>query len=75
MASRGHYHDHRTHETASTATRLQPSPFEAPVAGERVWPRYPRSADQRGDHKAARHLIITGALNPASRWQYLGEAA
>jgi hypothetical protein len=49
--------------------------FEATAPGERVWPRYPRSPDQRGDHKAARHLVLAGALNPESRWQYLGEVA
>lgn len=43
--------------------------------GERVWPRYPRGADQRGDHHIARQLVDEGALNPESRWQYLGDAA
>jgi DNA-binding IscR family transcriptional regulator len=48
--------------------------FAAPTAGERVWPRYPRSAT-RGDHRAARALVLDGALNPEARWQYLGDAA
>ncbi|UQB17863.1 hypothetical protein LIX22_003002 (plasmid) [Clavibacter nebraskensis] len=48
--------------------------FAAPTAGERVWPRYPRSAT-RADHRAARALVLAGALNPEARWQYLGEAA
>jgi hypothetical protein len=48
--------------------------FAAPAAGERVWPRYPRSAT-RADHRAARALVLDGALNPEARWQYLGEAA
>ncbi|MBF4632696.1 helix-turn-helix domain-containing protein [Clavibacter michiganensis subsp. phaseoli] len=48
--------------------------FAAPTAGERVWPRYPRSST-RADHRAARALVLDGALNPESRWQYLGEAA
>ncbi|ALD14378.1 hypothetical protein AES38_14870 (plasmid) [Clavibacter capsici] len=48
--------------------------FAAPTAGERVWPRYPRTAT-RGDHRAARALVLDGALNPEARWQYLGEAA
>jgi DNA-binding IscR family transcriptional regulator len=48
--------------------------FTAPTAGERVWPRYPRSAT-RADHRAARALVLDGALNPEARWQYLGEAA
>jgi len=48
--------------------------FAAPTAGERVWPRYPRSAT-RADHRAARALVLDGALNPEARWQYVGEAA
>ena len=43
--------------------------------GERVWPRYPRSSDQRGDHRSARELVDLGVLNPENRWQYLGDAA
>jgi len=43
--------------------------------GERVWPRYPRSSDQRGDHRCARELVDLGVLNPENRWQYLGDAA
>ncbi|RIJ24797.1 hypothetical protein DZF93_11355, partial [Clavibacter michiganensis subsp. insidiosus] len=48
--------------------------FAAPTAGERVWPRYPRTAT-RADHRAARALVLDGALNTEARWQYLGEAA
>ncbi|WP_228512741.1 hypothetical protein [Clavibacter sp. VKM Ac-2872] len=48
--------------------------FAAPGGGERVWPRYPRTA-MRGDHRAARKLVLDGALDPEARWQYLGEAA
>ena len=43
--------------------------------GERVWPRYPRSRDQRGDHRSARELVDLGVLNPENRWQYLGDVA
>lgn len=43
--------------------------------GERVWPRYPRSSDLRGDHPSARELVDLGVLNPENRWQYLGDAA
>lgn len=49
--------------------------FEADRPGERIWPRYPRSADRRADHRSARELVQLGVLNPASRWQYLGDAA
>ena len=48
---------------------------DANAPGERVWPRYPRSSDQRGDHRSARELVDLGMLNPENRWQYLGEAA
>ena len=48
---------------------------DANASGERVWPRYPRSSDQRGDHRSARQLVDLGVLNPESRWQYLGDAA
>ena len=48
---------------------------DANASGERVWPRYPRSGDHRGDHRTARQLVDDGALNPESRWQYLGDAA
>ncbi|WP_233201649.1 hypothetical protein [Cryobacterium sp. Y11] len=48
---------------------------DANAPGERVWPRYPRSSDQRGDHRSARELVDMGVLNPESRWQYLGDAA
>ena len=43
--------------------------------GERVWPRYPRSSTQRGDHRSARELVDLGVLDPDNRWQYLGDAA
>jgi hypothetical protein len=49
--------------------------FESSRPGERSWPRYPRTADRRGDHRAAIQLVLEGALNPESRWQYLGEVA
>jgi hypothetical protein len=49
--------------------------FEADAPGERIWPRYPRSADRRADHRSARELVTVGALSPESRWQYLGDAA
>lgn len=49
--------------------------FEAEISGERTWPRYPRSADRRADHKSARSLVFDGVLNPESRFQYLGDAA
>ena len=49
--------------------------FEADRPGERIWPRYPRSADRRADHQGARQLVAAGALSPESRWQYLGDAA
>ena len=48
---------------------------DAAASGERVWPRYPRSSDQRGDHRSARELVDLGVLNPENRWQYLGDAA
>ena len=48
---------------------------DANASGERVWPRYPRSSDYRGDHRSARQFVDDGALNPESRWQYLGDAA
>jgi hypothetical protein len=44
-------------------------------SGERIWPRYPRVAGGRADHKAARSLVNDGALNPSHRFQYLGDAA
>ena len=43
--------------------------------GERVWPRYPRSSDQRGDHRSARELVDLGVLKPENRWRYLGDTA
>jgi hypothetical protein len=45
-----------------------------PTAGERVWPRYPRTST-RADHGAARALVLVGALDIEARWQYYGEAA
>jgi len=48
---------------------------DANAPGERVWPRYPRSSDLRGDHRSARELVDLGVLNPENRWQYLGDAA
>jgi hypothetical protein len=47
--------------------------FQSTQPGEREWPRYPRNPEQRGDHKAAKWLVKTGALKPGNRWQYLGE--
>jgi len=44
-------------------------------SAERVWPRYPRGTDRRGDHRVAKQLVLDGALNPESRWQYLGDVA
>jgi hypothetical protein len=35
----------------------------------------PPAADQHGDRKTARHLVLIGALQPGSRWQYVGDAA
>ena len=58
----------RPHVTARTL-------FGASHAGERIWPRYPRTPLGRGDHRAARTLVFDGALDPTSRWQYLGDAA
>jgi len=73
-------------ETVTMATKPQQRPrrphassrplfVDTAAPGERVWPRYPRSADRRGDHRAARDLILQGALRPEARWQYLGDAA
>ena len=49
--------------------------FTANTAGERIWPRYPRSGGLRADHRVARQLVDDGMLNRDSRWQYLGDAA
>ena len=49
--------------------------FQSEKPGERTWPRYPRTADRRGDHRTATQLVLDGALNPENRWQYLGDAA
>jgi len=48
--------------------------FESNTSGERVWPRYPRRSDLRGDHRQARHYVDAGVLCPTSRWQ-LSDAA
>ncbi len=52
-----------------------PLPHLATNPQKTIWARYPRSPDQRGDHKATKHLVLAGTLNPESRWQYLGEVA
>jgi hypothetical protein len=49
-------------------------PLFTDAPGERVWPRYPRGIDARADHRSARHLVLEGALNPESRFQYIGAA-
>ncbi|WP_345376685.1 hypothetical protein [Frondihabitans cladoniiphilus] len=49
-------------------------PLFTDLPGERIWPRYPRRVDARADHKSARQLVLEGALNPESRFQYLGAA-
>jgi DNA-binding IscR family transcriptional regulator len=36
--------------------------------GERQWPRYPRNAEGRGDHKEAHHWASSGMLAPGSLW-------
>jgi DNA-binding MarR family transcriptional regulator len=36
--------------------------------GERSWPRYPRAADGRGDHREARYWSTNGMLSPVSLW-------
>lgn len=59
----------RPHVSSRTLT------FTDAASGERLWPRYPRNSERRGDHRSARQLIDDGALNPDSRWQYLGDAA
>jgi hypothetical protein len=57
----------RTHVTSRPV-------FESSVPGERVWPRYPRGFDARGDHRRARQYVDDGILSPTSRWQ-LSDAA
>ena len=52
----------RPHVTARTLTFVEDSP------GERQWPRYPRGADGRGDHKQARHWVHNGMVDPGSLW-------
>jgi hypothetical protein len=59
---------HVSSRPLDTDSRNKPS-------GERVWPRYPRSANRRADHKSARQLVLLGALNPESRFQFLGQTA
>jgi len=36
--------------------------------GERLWPRYPRGRDGRGDHREARYWATNGMLDPGSLW-------
>ncbi|MDJ0336608.1 hypothetical protein QMG83_15370 [Salinibacterium sp. G-O1] len=36
--------------------------------GERSWPRYPRAADGRGDHREAKYWAQNGMLAPDSLW-------
>ncbi|MEF2978108.1 hypothetical protein [Subtercola sp. YIM 133946] len=38
------------------------------LPGERQWPRYPRAADGRADHKEARYWALNGMLEPGSLW-------
>jgi len=52
----------RPHVTARTLTFTTDSP------GERQWPRYPRDADGRGDHKQARYWVDNGMVDPGSLW-------
>lgn len=52
----------RPHVTARTLT------FTDEPAGERQWPRYPRDADRRGDHREARFWAENGMLAPDSLW-------
>jgi hypothetical protein len=52
----------RPHVTARTLT------FTDEPAGERQWPRYPRDADRRGDHREARFWAQNGMLAPDSLW-------
>jgi hypothetical protein len=52
----------RPHVTARTLT------FTDESAGERQWPRYPRDADRRGDHREARFWAENGMLAPDSLW-------
>lgn len=42
--------------------------FVDDLPGERQWPRYPRAADGRADHKEARYWALNGMLNPGSLW-------
>lgn len=42
--------------------------FAQPRSGERVWPRYPRGVDGRGDHREARYWVANGMLEPDSLW-------
>ncbi|RFA17765.1 hypothetical protein B7R25_16610 [Subtercola boreus] len=59
----------RPHVSSRTLT------FIGEAAGERQWPRYPRSRDRRADHQSARQLVDDGALKPDAVWKYLGNAA
>ncbi|MBF4619477.1 helix-turn-helix domain-containing protein [Clavibacter sp. VKM Ac-2873] len=68
-----------TMHTAPRARPRRPTASSRPLfagsgTGERVWPRYPRT-NSRADHRAARALVIQGALDPEARWQYLGDVA
>jgi hypothetical protein len=75
QAELGHMHttprrrNRRPHVSSRTLEFVESSP------GERLWPRYPRNAERRADHRSARQLVDDGALNPDSRWQYLGDVA
>ncbi|TQL46881.1 hypothetical protein [Subtercola boreus] len=42
--------------------------FVDDLPGERQWPRYPRAADGRGDHREARYWASNGMLEPGSLW-------
>ncbi|TIH33804.1 hypothetical protein D4765_14065 [Subtercola vilae] len=42
--------------------------FVDDLPGERQWPRYPRAADGRADHKEARYWAVNGMLDPGSLW-------
>lgn len=70
------------YETMSSSPRQRPrrphvsarSLFRDDRSGERNWPRYPRSADGRANHREAREYVEAGYLEPDSRWK-LGDAA
>ncbi len=63
--------------TMTTAPRRRPRrlhvssrtlEFAGERPGERSWPRYPRAADGRGDHRQARYWAMNGMLAPSSLW-------